>query len=238
MKECLIYLLCKLFPSASLRAKAKSRLCTKDKGIGNSVKLCSEFYGKVRIFGNNNKIIIGETKRPFKLRILVVGDNNTVCIGKNVQIKGASLSIGTKRSTADHVVFSVGEATSFVDKNYFYLYENECSLRIGKNCMFSNLITIRCGEKPHGLIDRKTGEVLTGKYAVSIGDHCWIGTNCFIMKNAGLADNTIVGSCSVVTKRFDAGYCVVAGNPAKVVKEEVDWVENVAAYVKNCGSQG
>jgi hypothetical protein len=58
------------------------------------------------------------------------------------------------------------------------------------------------------------------------------------LKNAGLADNTIVGCCSVVTKRFDTGYCVVAGNPAKVVKEEVDWVENVAAYAKNCGSQG
>jgi len=226
MKEYLIYLLCNWIRPALLKGKVKSRLCTKDRGEGNRVELCSGFYGKVRIYGNNNKITIKETGKRFKLRILVVGDNNTVTIGEDVAIRGASLSIGTKRSTADNVECSIGAGSSFVDKNYFYLYENNCSLSIGENCMFSNYITIRCGEKPHALVDRETGKILTGKYDVSIGDRCWIGTNCYIMKNAGLARNTIVGSCSVVTKKFDTEYCAIAGNPAKIIKENIDWVED------------
>lgn len=226
MKEYLVFFICRFLPSASLKARVKSRWCTKNKGSGNQVSLCSNYYGKVRIYGNNNKIVIKETKHRFKLRILIVGNNNTVVIEEGVMIKGASLSIGTKRSIADNVICSIGEGSTFVDKNYFYLYEHDCSLTIGKNCMFSNFITIRCGEKPHALIDRETGEILTGKYNVKIGDHCWIGTNCYIMKNAGIADNTIVGSCSVVTKKFDTEYVVVAGNPAKIIKENVGWTDD------------
>lgn len=33
-----------------------------------------------------------------------------------------------------------------------------------------------------------------------------------------LGDHTIVGAGAVVTKSFPEGYCIVAGNPAKVVK--------------------
>ena len=226
MKEYLIYLLCSWIHSPSLKRKVKSRLCTQDKGNENQVELCSNFYGKVRVYGNNNKIVIQETNRRFKLRILVSGDNNTIIIGKDVLISGISLSIGAKQSKVNNVRCLIDDRSAFGDKNYFYLFENDCSLQIGKNCMFSNYITVRCGEKPHALVDRESGKIITGKYDVSIGDHCWIGTNCYIMKNAGLANNTTVGSCSVVTKKFDIEYCVIAGNPARIVKENIDWVQD------------
>lgn len=52
-----------------------------------------------------------------------------------------------------------------------------------------------------------------------IGDHCWIGSNSCIMAGVVLGPRTIVGAGSVVTKSFPKGYCIVAGNPAKIVKE-------------------
>lgn len=51
-----------------------------------------------------------------------------------------------------------------------------------------------------------------------IGDQCWIGSNACIMAGVVLGPRTIVGAGSVVTKSFPEGYCIVAGNPAKVVK--------------------
>lgn len=33
-----------------------------------------------------------------------------------------------------------------------------------------------------------------------------------------LSPHTTVGAGSVVTKSFEEGYCVIAGNPAKVIK--------------------
>lgn len=33
-----------------------------------------------------------------------------------------------------------------------------------------------------------------------------------------MIDHTIVGAGSVVTKSFNEGYCIIAGNPAKLIK--------------------
>lgn len=52
---------------------------------------------------------------------------------------------------------------------------------------------------------------------VNIGDNCWIGMNSMILPGVTLGDNTIVGAGSVVTKSFEDGYMVIAGNPAKLI---------------------
>jgi acetyltransferase-like isoleucine patch superfamily enzyme len=43
--------------------------------------------------------------------------------------------------------------------------------------------------------------------------------NAVILPGVELGDFTIVGAGSVVTKSFKDGYCVIAGNPAKLIKE-------------------
>lgn len=54
---------------------------------------------------------------------------------------------------------------------------------------------------------------------VIIGKKCWIGMNSVILPGVNLGDNTIVGAGSVVTKSFPEGHCVIAGNPAKKIKD-------------------
>ena len=54
---------------------------------------------------------------------------------------------------------------------------------------------------------------------VYIGNNCWLGMNVTILPGVKLADNTIVGAGSVVTKSFEQGNCVIAGNPARFVKK-------------------
>lgn len=51
-----------------------------------------------------------------------------------------------------------------------------------------------------------------------IGDNCWIASSCVILAGVVLGPRTVVGAGSVVTKSFPEGYCVIAGNPAKIVK--------------------
>lgn len=57
------------------------------------------------------------------------------------------------------------------------------------------------------------------KKKIVIGDYCWIGMNSTILAGVTLGPSTIVGANSVVTKSFPKGYCVIAGNPAKLIKE-------------------
>ena len=68
-------------------------------------------------------------------------------------------------------------------------------------------------------------QMRTWKYSANapiiIGENCWIGSNVRICKGVTIGDNSIVAACSVVTKDVPAN-CIVAGNPAKVVKTDID----------------
>ncbi len=66
----------------------------------------------------------------------------------------------------------------------------------------------------HDLYDR---DVYNNK-PIKIGDYSWIGMNATIMSGVELGVSTIVGAGAVVTKSFPDGFCVIAGNPAKVIK--------------------
>lgn len=60
--------------------------------------------------------------------------------------------------------------------------------------------------------------VLTAAPPVKIGAHCWLGSQCVILPGVCLGDFTIVGAGAIVTKSFAEGYCVIAGNPATIIK--------------------
>jgi acetyltransferase-like isoleucine patch superfamily enzyme len=66
----------------------------------------------------------------------------------------------------------------------------------------------------HDLIDHN----LSHEKPIKIGDYSWIGMNSIITAGVELGTRTIVGAGSVVTKSFPEGFCVIAGNPAKVIK--------------------
>lgn len=54
---------------------------------------------------------------------------------------------------------------------------------------------------------------------VTIGDYCWIGMNATILPNVILGNHTIVAAGAVVTRSFPEGYCILAGNPARIIKQ-------------------
>ena len=55
---------------------------------------------------------------------------------------------------------------------------------------------------------------------VEIGNNVWIGTRVIIMPGVKIGSNTIIGAGSVVTKSF-SGNSVIAGVPAKLIKERI-----------------
>ncbi len=68
----------------------------------------------------------------------------------------------------------------------------------------------------HDLYDNR---ISVSKGPIIIGKYCWLGMGARILPGVKLGDYTIVGANAVVTKSFEDGYCVLGGNPAKVIKE-------------------
>ena len=54
---------------------------------------------------------------------------------------------------------------------------------------------------------------------ITIGQFCWIGMAVVVLPGVKLGNFTTVGAGAIVTKSFPDGYCVLAGNPARVIKQ-------------------
>lgn len=83
---------------------------------------------------------------------------------------------------------------------------------IGNYVHFASNIGIISGN--HSLYNQMEHELKE----VRIEDYCWIGMNVVILPGVHLGPRTIVGAGSVVTKSFPDGYCVIGGNPARIIK--------------------
>lgn len=53
---------------------------------------------------------------------------------------------------------------------------------------------------------------------ISIGKYVWIGTHAVILPGVTIGDNAVVGAGAIVTKSVPAN-CIVAGNPARIIKQ-------------------
>ena len=53
---------------------------------------------------------------------------------------------------------------------------------------------------------------------IILGENCWIGMNSVILPGVILGHNTVVGAGSIVTKSFQEGNCIIAGNPAILLR--------------------
>lgn len=90
-------------------------------------------------------------------------------------------------------------------------------VHIGKNAHIAREASIRDYDGHY----IETPNYRTAK-PVYIGENVWIGYRALIMKGVTIGDGSIVAANSVVTKDVPP-HCIVAGNPAKVIRENVNW---------------
>jgi acetyltransferase-like isoleucine patch superfamily enzyme len=53
---------------------------------------------------------------------------------------------------------------------------------------------------------------------IRIGAHCWIGMHAIILPGVELGPHTVVGAGAIVTRSFPEGHCIIAGNPARLIR--------------------
>ena len=151
-------------------------------------------------------------------------------IGDNVTIKSSFLSnlVGLYSRTiivtrAPGAVIEIGDnvgisgATIYTRKKIF-IGENTC---IGGNCKIldNDFHPIEVETRNKLLRDAKGGNSdLVPSREIKIGKNCFLGCNSIILKGTVLGDGCVVGAGAVVCGIFEEN-CVIAGNPAKVIKK-------------------
>lgn len=58
---------------------------------------------------------------------------------------------------------------------------------------------------------------------IEIGNHIWIGCRNTILKGVKIADNCIIAANSTVVKSIEQENSIIAGNPAKVIENNIQW---------------
>lgn len=117
---------------------------------------------------------------------------------------------------------------------------NNASLSIGKQTEFANDITIICKERmvvgndcilAAGTIIRDTdahqiyynGRDNAGPTKpIIIDEHVWICNRAIILKGVSIGKGSVIAAGAVVTKDIPP-FSLVAGNPAKIIREGIRW---------------
>lgn len=58
---------------------------------------------------------------------------------------------------------------------------------------------------------------------VIIGSNVWVGARSFILKGCSIPDGCIIGANTTITKSFTEKKAIIAGNPARVLKQNINW---------------
>jgi len=92
----------------------------------------------------------------------------------------------------------------------------KCSIK--QNCLIGSGVHLLSGKAQHDFSDSsKLIKDQQGSFTkIEIAEDCWIGNNSIVM--ADLGQRTIVAAGAVVT-RPTPGFCVVGGNPAKILRK-------------------
>lgn len=156
----------------------------------------------------NGRLLFGSCYRGYSGRssILSLADNATISVkgrfefyyGADVQLfDGATLRLGD----------------SFINSGS----KIRCHelIEIGNGCAISHDFTVMDSDAHSLNGSRKTAPVI-------IGDHVWIGTRVTILPGVRVGNGAVIAAGALVSKDVPDG-ALVAGVPAKVIREHVEW---------------
>lgn len=179
----------------------------KIKGKNNKINRNSNSYIKntnISIYGNNNVVNFGENCNICGLRILIIGNDNIIDFGKDVEVNA---------STIQPTVINASGGKS---------------IKIGDGSLLSNNIEIHTTDY-HGIYNSQGKRVNTDKNII-IGKYVWIGLGVKILKGTEIADGCVIGAGSVLSGLYQKENVIIAGNPARIIKEQIFWKNQRQEY--------
>lgn len=92
---------------------------------------------------------------------------------------------------------------------------------IGDDCLFSWECLIM--DTDFHTIKNLENKILNEDKEIVFGNKVWMGCRCTILKGTKVEDEVVIAANSCVNSAIKGSNLIVAGNPAKVVKDKITW---------------
>lgn len=130
-----------------------------------------------------------------------LGVNSRICRNNKIVINGGDLLIGSNVTIGENCIFNVF-----------------ANVIIQDNVLMADKINFITNEHGYRDINLPINAQEESSKEIYIGEESWIGINTTILAETYIGKHCIIGANSVVKGKFP-DYCVIAGNPAKIIKK-------------------
>jgi acetyltransferase-like isoleucine patch superfamily enzyme len=140
--------------------------------------------------------------------------------------RGARVMIGDDCNLGNIDIYAVGGTIiigpwcSFNGRIRIFSHEG-CDIEIGSHCLFADNVLVTASDM-HSIVSAVDGMRVNPPAPIRLGQRVWVGEGAYVFKGVEIGDGSIIGAASVVTRSVPAR-CLAAGNPAKVIKQDVTW---------------
>lgn len=186
--------------------------------LGRDIK-----YSHVRVKsrGIGNRITIGNGTRLKNVIFTIHGNYNEIIIENNCSLTDTTFTV---EENTNVIWIKRGSTTT---GGVFISAIEGSRVIVGEDGMISRDIYIASGDG-HGVVD-STGRRTNYSEDILIGSHVWIGYRSIINKGVIIPDNCIIAAGSVVGRKINQSVTagsIIGGNPALVVKQNMNWTRN------------
>jgi len=179
-----------------------------------SFTLVQKLRNKIRIKGDLD-LSLAKNAKIVGCDIFVNGKNNQLIIEKNVKIRLTKIEI-----VGDNCCITVGENTTIGHNSYLSAKEGR-TLSIGRDCMFSRNVKVMTSD---GHFIYKNREILNKGKDIVIENNVWLADNVTILKGVHISSGSVVGIDATLTRNLPSN-SIAAGNPAKIIQENIEFWE-------------
>ncbi|TNM66159.1 acyltransferase [Aliirhizobium smilacinae] len=183
--------------------------------------------------GENGNEIVGSPQKTESCNIRFLGSRGKLIIHENVSLLTVNINVH------DDAYIEIGSGSRY--RGTLNVLTG-CSVKIGKRLHCNSFLNISCAEETqvsigddclistaiirpsdmHAIHDRTTGERINFGADVAIGNNVWLAQEAMILKGVTIGDGCAIAARAVVTKDIPA-HSIAAGNPARVVRENIVW---------------
>lgn len=170
-----------------------------------------------------------ELQRPITHNQVYIGHQGFSAIAEqpgliNIEEGGRLVIQGSARFAQGVRLWIDRGATITIGDNFYCnkncLFRAFDNISIGKDVLLGWNVEMNTSDGHHLVIENNSKP---NHGPIKVSDHVWVASHVGFAKNSSVPSDTVIAQRSLVTTTFDKSKILIAGVPAKEIREDIQW---------------